>query len=93
MKTQTLILIGIAAVAATLVWCAPKAAPSGTYCADVGADAARVEEAYGSILNLGRPATTAEIETAMKPVWLSTTTLPLTLAAWYGTLATPVTRR
>ena len=71
MKHIFMVIIAVAA-ATTFVLCAPQKpqplAPSGTYCADVGADAARVETAYGSILNLKdaagnpRPATTAEIE-------------------------------
>ena len=74
MKTLLIAIIVLAATIALIVCAqkpASKAAPSGTYCADVGADYTRVETAYGSILNLKdaqgnpRPATTAEIETAI----------------------------
>jgi hypothetical protein len=72
MKTTILTVTLIITVAIALIFCAPpKAAPGGTYCADVGADATRVEEAYGSILGLknpdgtARPATTEEINAAV----------------------------
>jgi len=59
MKTLPIIILSLATLALY------AAAPSGTYCVDVGSDVQRVETAFGSILNLGRPATTVEMETAI----------------------------
>jgi hypothetical protein len=53
------------AVITLLLLCTTKSVPSGKYCIDVANDATRVEEAYGSILGLGHPATTVEIESAI----------------------------
>jgi hypothetical protein len=74
MKTLLIAIIILAATIALIV-CAPSPTPNptalGRYCVDVGNDVNRVETAYGSILGLHdaqgnpRPATTAEIETAI----------------------------
>jgi len=77
MKTLFVAILVILATVA-IILCKPKQTPEprpgqpgGTYCVDVGADVARVEEAFGDILKLRdeagnlRPATTSEIESAI----------------------------
>jgi len=72
MRALLIILLTTMALV-TLIVCAKTPAPkiTGNYCIDVNGDSSRVEEAFGYILNLKdasgnrRPATTAEIETAI----------------------------
>jgi hypothetical protein len=69
-KTEAILIAAVISIILGLwlshVCAAPQSkAKAGTYCVDVGNDSTRVEEAFGSILNLGRPATTAEVESAL----------------------------